>query len=63
MPLVYDLIIIGTGAAGTSAATRAHHLGATRIAMVERGPLWGTCVESDGRNKDHVLACSEPTGP
>ena len=46
MPPVYDLIIIGTGAAGTSAATRAHHLGATRIAMVERGPLWGTCVNN-----------------
>jgi mercuric reductase len=42
----YDLIIIGTGAAGTSAATRAHHLGAGRVAMVERGPLWGTCVNT-----------------
>jgi mercuric reductase len=42
----YDLIIIGTGAAGTSAATRARHLGAARIAMVERGPLWGTCVNT-----------------
>lgn len=46
MPPVYDLIILGTGAAGTSAATRAHRLGATRIAMVERGPLWGTCVNN-----------------
>jgi len=42
----YDLIIIGTGAAGYSAATRAHHLGAERMAMVERGPLWGTCVNT-----------------
>ncbi len=40
----YDLIIIGTGAAGTSAAAAAVHMGAGRIAMVERGPLWGTCV-------------------
>src|SRR5512136_133551 len=43
---MYDLVIIGTGAAGTSAATRAHRLGAERIAMVERGPLWGTCVNT-----------------
>jgi mercuric reductase len=42
----HDLIIIGTGAAGTSAATRAKHLGAGRVAMVERGPLWGTCVNT-----------------
>jgi mercuric reductase len=42
----YDLIILGTGAAGTSAASRARHLGARRIAMVERGPLWGTCVNT-----------------
>jgi mercuric reductase len=42
----YDLIVIGTGAAGTSAATRAHRLGARRLAMVERGPLWGTCVNT-----------------
>ena len=42
----YDLIIIGSGAAGTSAATRAYRLGARRVAMVERGPLWGTCVNT-----------------
>ncbi len=46
MPPVYDLIIIGTGAAGTSAANRARRLGAERLAMVERGPLWGTCVNT-----------------
>jgi len=40
----YDLVIIGTGAAGTSAAAAAVHMGAARVAMVERGPLWGTCV-------------------
>jgi mercuric reductase len=40
----YDLIIIGTGAAGTSAAARAVHLGARRVALVERGPLFGTCI-------------------
>ena len=42
----YDLVIIGTGAAGTSAAATAVHMGATRVAMVERGPLWGTCVNA-----------------
>jgi mercuric reductase len=42
----YDLVIIGTGAAGVAAATAAVHLGASRIAVVERGPLWGTCVNT-----------------
>jgi mercuric reductase len=42
----YDLVIIGTGAAGVSAATTAVHLGASHIAVVERGPLWGTCVNT-----------------
>ncbi len=42
----YDLVIIGTGAAGVAAATTAVHLGASRVAMVERGPLWGTCVNT-----------------
>ena len=59
MPLVYDLIIIGTGAAGTSAATRAHHLGATRIAMVERGPLWGTCVNTGCIPSKFLLAVGD----
>ena len=40
----FDLIIIGSGAAGFSAATQARHLGAARVAVVERGTLWGTCV-------------------
>jgi len=42
----YDLIVIGSGAAGVSAATTAVHLGAHRVAIVERGPLWGTCVNN-----------------
>jgi mercuric reductase len=42
----YDLVIIGTGAAGVAAATTAVNLGASRVAMVERGPLWGTCVNT-----------------
>ena len=41
---VYDLIVIGSGAAGATAASTAIHLGASRVAIVERGTLWGTCV-------------------
>jgi mercuric reductase len=41
---VYDLVVIGSGAAGATAASTAVHLGASRVAMVERGTLWGTCV-------------------
>ena len=40
----YDLIIIGSGAAGFSAAVRAKSLGTARVAVIERGTLWGTCV-------------------
>src|SRR5258706_15003094 len=39
----FDLVIIGSGSAAFSAATRASELGA-RVAMVERGTLGGTCV-------------------
>ena len=46
MPDEYELIIIGSGAAGTAAATTAVHYGASRIAIVERGPLWGTCIRT-----------------
>ena len=59
MAPIYDLIIIGTGAAGTSAATRAHRLGATRIAMVERGPLWGTCVNNGCIPSKFLLAVGD----
>jgi mercuric reductase len=41
---VYDLIVIGSGAAGATAASTAVHLGATRVAIVESGTPWGTCV-------------------
>jgi mercuric reductase len=40
----YDLIVIGTGAAGTSAAARAVHLGARRVALIEHDRLFGTCM-------------------
>jgi mercuric reductase len=42
----YDLVVIGSGAAGATAAITAVHLGASRVAIVERGPLWGTCVNT-----------------
>ena len=38
--------MIGSGAAGATAATTAIHLGASRVAIVEQGPLWGTCVNT-----------------
>jgi mercuric reductase len=40
----HDLVIIGSGAAGQTAASTAVHLGASRVAIVEGGTLWGTCV-------------------
>ena len=43
---VYDLVVIGSGAAGATAATTAVHLGASRVAIVDQGPLWGTCVNN-----------------
>jgi mercuric reductase len=55
----YDLIIIGSGAAGTSAATRAYRLGAERVAMVEQGPLWGTCVNTGCIPSKLLLAVGE----
>ena len=42
----YDIAVIGTGSAGVSAATTAAHLGAGKIAVIERGPLWGTCINT-----------------
>ncbi len=41
---VYDLVVIGSGAAGATAAGAAVHLGASHVAIVEKGTLWGTCV-------------------
>ena len=42
----YDLVVIGSGAAGGTAATTAVHLGAAKVAIVEQGPLWGTCINT-----------------
>ena len=41
----YDLVVIGAGPAGTSAALRAAELGA-RVAVVEASRTGGTCVNT-----------------
>ena len=49
-----DLIVIGGGPAGVTAALRARELGAT-VALVERGRMGGTCT-NDGCVPTRVLA-------
>ncbi len=39
----YDLVVIGGGAAGINAAKAALALEA-RVALIDRGPLGGTCI-------------------
>lgn len=50
----YDLIVIGGGPAGVTAALRARELGA-KTALIERGRLGGTCT-NDGCAPTRVLA-------
>lgn len=50
----YDLIVIGGGPAGVTAALRARELGAS-VALVERGRMGGTCT-NDGCVPTRVLA-------
>src|SRR5512143_2237258 len=51
---MHDVIVIGGGPAGVTAALRARELGAT-VALVERGSLGGTCT-NDGCVPTRVLA-------
>ncbi|HUN07750.1 MAG TPA: NAD(P)/FAD-dependent oxidoreductase [Aggregatilineales bacterium] len=51
----YDLVVIGAGPAGVTAALRARELGARRVALVERGLPGGTCT-NDGCVPTRVLA-------
>jgi pyruvate/2-oxoglutarate dehydrogenase complex dihydrolipoamide dehydrogenase (E3) component len=51
---MFDLIVIGGGPAGVTAALRARELGAT-VALIERGEMGGTCT-NDGCVPTRVLA-------
>ena len=51
---MFDLIVIGGGPAGVTAALRARELGAQTL-LIERGPLGGTCT-NDGCVPTRVLA-------
>ena len=51
---MFEIVVIGGGPAGVTAALRARELGAT-VALVERGNMGGTCT-NDGCVPTRVLA-------
>jgi pyruvate/2-oxoglutarate dehydrogenase complex dihydrolipoamide dehydrogenase (E3) component len=51
---MFDILVIGGGPAGVTAALRARELGAT-VALIERGQMGGTCT-NDGCVPTRVLA-------
>src|ERR671914_3017109 len=51
---MYEVVVVGGGPAGVTAALRARELGAD-VALVERGNLGGTCT-NDGCVPTRVLA-------
>jgi len=51
---MYDIVILGGGPAGVTAALRARELGAS-VALIERGNMGGTCT-NDGCVPTRVLA-------
>src|SRR5579885_3646477 len=54
MARMFDMVVVGGGPAGVTAALRAAELGAN-VALVERGNLGGTCT-NDGCVPTRVLA-------
>jgi pyruvate/2-oxoglutarate dehydrogenase complex dihydrolipoamide dehydrogenase (E3) component len=54
MDNIFQLLVIGGGPAGVTAALRARELGAS-VALIERGPMGGTCT-NDGCAPTRVLA-------
>lgn len=56
---MYDLVIIGGGAAAFAAATRANDLGASALIVNSGLPLGGTCVNVGCVPSKHLLAIAE----
>ena len=55
----YDLLVLGSGAAGATTATTAIHQGALGVAIAEQGILWGTCVNTGCIPSKFLLTLAE----